>query len=206
MNVTLTVVNKDVNLAAQSVLAYLKPQGSNDDWLAAAWASCNPQQGGKSRLPVINNDVGAFATYNGGADVTATVLIPNQNISTISQSGLSVTMGQPVVDTADLTPKQSGVKNTTKLTDLYAVWCLNGSSVCKTANPMMNTGISSFELTQSVYFTIGSQQKTETFIVQNWTAITQISLASNLVSADIIVAIDKSTNTPTFTLTNPVYS
>ncbi|QFY43478.1 hypothetical protein F6R98_13325 [Candidatus Methylospira mobilis] len=207
MNIVLTVVNNDVNLASQQVLAYLKPQGSNSDWLSSAWAACSPQTGGgSSTLPAITNDVEAYATWSNNMNKTAMVSIPNQYMSTISQSGNVVQLGQPVLDATDLTAQQSGVTNTTSITDMYVVWCVNNSSVCKPANPMMNTGISSFELTQSVYFTIGSQTKTQTFIVQNWTALSQIPLASNLVSADIVVAMNKSTNTPTFTITNQKYS
>ena len=207
MNIVLTVINKDVNLASQQVLAYLKPQGSNSDWLTSAWASCTPQMGGgSSSLPAITSDVEAYGTWSNGKNKTAMVTIPNQYMSTISQSGNVVQLGQPVLDTVDLTAQQSGVTNATTISDMYVVWCVNNASVCKPVNPMMNTGASSFELTQSVYFTIGSQVKTSTFVVQNWTALIQIPLESNLVSADIVVALNKATNTPTFTINNQKYS
>lgn len=207
MNIVLKVVNNDVNLSAQTILAYLKPQSASSDWVSTAWASCSPQTNGGSRiLPAITSDVEAFAIWSNYTNTTATVAIPNQYMSTISKGGNVIAMTAPVLDTTDLTAQQSGVKNTTTETDMYVTWCVNGSSVCRPANPMMNTGMSSFQLTQSVYFTIGSQTRTSTFIVQNWTALTEIPLASNLVSADIIVSMNTSTNAPMFTIANQVYS
>ncbi|WP_028582084.1 hypothetical protein [Desulfogranum japonicum] len=206
MEITLTIVNKDVNLQSQQILAYLKPQGSNSDWLIAAWQSCAPQAGGgKFILPAINNTVSAYGIFNGDKETTRAVTIPLQNMSVFSVSGNVTQLGVPTPDTVNLTPQQSGVRNDTSVGDLYPVWCLNGNSVCKPSSPMFNSGMSSFELTQKIYLTIGSQTKTKTFIVQNWTDLQGIDLDANLKSADIEVQIDKATNRPIFKMTNEKY-
>lgn len=206
MNIVLRVINQNVDLTSQQVLAYLKPQGQSENWVSSAWQACSPQSGGSARLKAITSDVEAYASYGEDANQTATISIPPQSMSVISQNGNVVGLSAPTKDTGELTPTQSGVKNSTTLTDVYIVWCVNGASVCRPQNPMMNTGISSFELTPKVYFTIGSQQRTQTFTVQNWVSFTTFNLPANLTSADITVSLDPATNAPVFNMSNQQYT
>lgn len=207
MNIVLRVVNQSVDLTSQQVLAYLKPQSQSENWVSSAWQACSPQAGGGSaRLKAITSDVEAYALWGEDANQTATVPIPPQSMSTITQTGNVVGLSSPTKDPGELTATQSGVRNSTTLTDVYVVWCVNGASVCRPQNPMMNTGVSSFALTPSVYFTIGSQLRTQTFTVQNWTSFTAFPLPANLASADIVVSLDPATNAPVFTITNQQYA
>lgn len=206
MNVELTVINKDVPLTGQKILAYLKPQSASSDWMTSAWAFCAPQGGGKTRLPAITSDVSAYGTWDNNSNETATVVIPAGHMSHIVQTGNVVAMGNPELDGVDLSKAQSGVQNKTNVNDMYVVWCVNGRSVCRSKNAMMNTGFSSFELLQSVYFTIGSETRTEQFVVQNWTALVEIKLDPSLISADITVSLNKSSNKPEFEISNKKYA
>lgn len=205
-NTVFTVINDNVNLETQQILAYLRPQTSNTSWVSSAWQACSPQvDGGKATLNAIINTISATGTFSDGKDSTSTVDIPAGQMATFTQDGNVIVLGVPA-DSTNLTSTQSGVYNTTAVKDLYPVWSLNGGNICKPANPMYNTGDSSFELLQKIYFTIGSQELTDTFILQNWTDLQEFDVPSNLVSADINVSIDATTNTPVFEMDNKVFA
>lgn len=207
MNTTLSIINKDLNLQNQKVLVYLRAQDNSSNWETSAWQACAPQPGGGSyTLDSINNTVGAYVNYANGKGKTALQDIPLQNMSAIKENGNEVCLEAPQPDATDLTAQQCGVINLTTKSDVKVVWCLNGSSVCRPVDPMYNDGISSFELMQKVYFTIGSLIETDTFRVQNWTKLQAIDIPADLVSADIVVSLDHKTNKAVFTLANPLYN
>ncbi len=207
MNTTLTIKNKDLDLQTQKVLVYLRPQENSSNWETSAWQACAPQPGGGSyTLDSINNMVGAYVNYANGKGKTALQNIPLQNMSTIKENGNEVCLEVAQPDTANLTAQQCGAINLTSQSDVKVVWCLNGSSVCRPVDPMFNDGISSFELMQKVYFTIGNLVETDTFRVQNWTKLQSIEIPADLVSADIVVSLDHKTNKAVFKLENPLYN
>jgi hypothetical protein len=206
MNTILTVVNDNIDLSAQKILAYLKPQTHNADWEVAAWQACSPQpDGGSQQLDTITNEVGAFISFNNNKSKTAYKKIDPGYISAIKENGNELILGDPELDNSNLTEAQSGVKNGTTTKGIYPVWCLNKKSICKPSSQMFNDGFSSFELLQKVYFTIGSSLETDTFKVQNWDVLTEIDLPSNLVSADISATLNNATNKVTFTIENQKY-
>jgi hypothetical protein len=207
MNTTLTIINKDLNLKSQKVLVYLRAQNNSSNWETAAWQACAPQPGGGSyTLDSINNTVGAYVSFAGGKGKTALQDIPLQNMSAIEEAGNEVCLDAAQPNEVDLTAQQCGVINLTTKSDVKVIWCLNGSSVCRPVDPMFNEGISSFELMQKVYFTIGSLIETDTFRVQNWTKLQSIDIPADLVSADIVVSVDHKTNKPVFALENALYN
>lgn len=205
MATTLRIINKDIDLEGEKILAYLKAQGNNDNWEVAAWQACSPQKGGTYTLTPINNEIGACVSYDNGRGETAEVEIPPQKMATLTRSGSELDLGEAVLDEGDLTARQSGVKNLTADKDIHPIWCLNGKKICRLKGKMFNGGICTFELMQKVFFTIGSSISTETFIVQNWSELKEFSIESNLYSADIEVSVDKVTNKPIFMMTNKVF-
>ncbi len=204
MKTVLTIVNKGVDLSSQKVLVYLRPQESSSDWESIAWQHCSPEPGGSKRLDSIVNEIAAYASYDNDTGKTKTQIIPCSQLAEIIDNGNELSLKEPIVDNR-LTPQQSGIKNSSKIADIHAVWCINGKPVCRTINPMFNTGISSFELKQKVYITIGSSKRAENFFVQNWTEFAEFEIDSNLLEADIEISIDTSTNKPVFTLVPKQY-
>lgn len=204
MNTKLTIKNRGLELGSDKILVYLQPQENNTDWETVAWDSCTPQNGGSHELPIIDNVIQAYGEFNNGRDRTAYQNIEPHHMALIKQTGNEVDLlgGE---ENVTLTAQQSGVKNTTNIVDIRPIWCLNGKSICRPKEPLFNGGISSFELLQKIYFTIGSSTRTETFIVQDWSELAEFDIESNLVSADIVVSKDKSDNKPVFTMENAKY-
>ncbi len=204
-SVTLTVFNKDIDLQDQNILVYIRPDDFFGGSLVSAWQKCDPPIGGSSKLDDLNDTVSVAAIYDNDAWMTATKTIPLQHTATVSGSGQSVVLENPVFDFM-LPPDLRGFQNSTSHIDVYPVWSLNGHTVCKPEYPLFPNSRTTFRGFQSkVYLTIGSMAQTDTFIDIYWDQLHEIDIPSNLQSADIEVSLDPSTNMPVYTLKNEVY-
>lgn len=193
-NVTMDVQD----MQGKTVLVFLKPQNPQRNYMIHAWQVLTASAGASESFEyeaVISTDVTSSGEKPGNSIVSGkTVVMPGQLFTAQSPSGLSPKLSMAPTSLADqkLTPEQCGVINQTNpFIQFDSNWYVNDRPVVTMPYVDLNMTVS-FEYLPNFYFMVASPPMVgQTYIVQNFSDMTQYVMPITATEVDVNLTKDK---------------
>jgi hypothetical protein len=193
-NVTMDVED----MQGKTVLVFLKPQNPQRNYMIHAWQCLTGSAGATESFDyeaIISTDVTSDGEKPSNTIVSGSqVVVPGQLFSATSPGGLSPKLQQAPTSLAaeKLTPEQCGVINQTNpFIQFTSNWYVNNRPVVSMPYVDANMTVS-FEYQPNFYFMVASPPMIgQTFIVQNFSDMTQYQMSMTATEVDVTLTKDK---------------
>lgn len=193
-NVTMDVED----MQGKTVLVFLKPQNPQRNYLIHAWQVLTGSAGATESFDyeaVISTDVTSDGEKPGNTIISGrTTVVPGQLFSATSPGGLSpkLQLAPSSLSQEKLTPEQCGVINQTNpFIQFSSNWYVNNRPVVSMPYVDANMTVS-FEYLPNFYFMVASPPMVgQTYIVQNFSDMTQYVMPITATQVDVTLTKDK---------------